>query len=249
MKIAIVDDIREEVQKCCSLLADYAEKHRLEIRAETFDSGEAFLSVFRPHDYDLIFMDIYMDGISGIEAAEKIRITDSDEVLVFLTTSPDHMAEAFHVHAFDYLIKPVEQDRLFRLMDDVLYRLTKNKNQPKLTFISQRDEISLLYTDIISVTSMGNYLEISALNDNVFKTRMTFSTISEQLMQDQSFLVINRGILVNMNYVTNISERSCIMTNGIHFPVNAREFRKLRQAWLNYSIAQIRNNALEREIR
>ena len=96
---------------------------------------------------------------------------------------------------------------------------------------------------------MGNYLEISALNDNVFKTRMTFSTISEQLMQDQSFLVINRGILVNMNYVTNISERSCIMTNGIHFPVNAREFRKLRQAWLNYSIAQIRNNALEREIR
>ena len=113
----------------------------------------------------------------------------------------------------------------------------------------ERDEISLLYSEIISVTSMGNYLEISALNDNVFKTRMTFSTISEQLMQDQSFLVINRGILVNMNFVANISERSCIMTNGVHFPVNAREFRKLRQTWLNFSIAQIRNNALERDIR
>ena len=80
----------------------------------------------------------------------------------------------------------------------------------------------------------------------VYKTRMTFSVISEQLLQDPRFLIINRGVLVNMDFVIDISEKSCAIMNGIQFPVNTREHKKMRQTWLNYSIAQIRKESLER---
>lgn len=246
MKIAIVDDIEAEVRKIDDLLNEYSGLKELEIQTETYHSAESFLSDFNTKAFNLVFMDIYMDGITGVEAAQEISRKNSDVLIVFLTTSPDHMQEAFRIHAFDYIAKPVEKDRFFGVMNDVQARLAKKQPDPVLTFISQRNEISLYYSEIAAITSLGNYLEISIKSGKVYKTRMTFSVISEQLLQDSRFLIINRGVLVNMDFVIDISEKSCAIMNGIQFPVNTREHKKMRQTWLNYSIAQIRKESLER---
>ena len=131
-------------------------------------------------------------------------------------------------------------------MNDVQNRLIKKQPDPVLTFISQRNEINLYYSEIVTITSLRNYLEICTKSGNEYKTRMTFSVISEQLLQDPRFLIINRGVLVNMDLVIDISEKSCAIMNGIQFPVNTREHKKMRQTWLNYSIVQIRKESLER---
>lgn len=246
MKIAIVDDIEAEVRKIDNLLNEYSGLRKLEIQTKNYRSAEDFLSEFSTKSFDLVFLDIYMDGMNGVEAAQEISRKDSDVLIVFLTTSPDHMQDAFRIHAFDYLAKPVEKNRFFGLMNDVQARLIKKQPDPVLTFISQRNEISLYYSEIVTITSLGNYLEIGTKSGNVYKTRMTFSVISEQLLQDHRFLIINRGVLVNMDFVIDISEKCCTIPGGIQFPVNTREYKKLRQTWLNYSIAQIRKESLER---
>ena len=89
-----------------------------------FTSGEEILDGYRPYQYSVIFLDIYMDGINGIDTAKKIRETDRDALLVFLTTSEDHMMSAWRIHAYEYILKPVKIEQVFLVMDDILERTT-----------------------------------------------------------------------------------------------------------------------------
>ena len=102
MKAAIIDDLetcREDLQKC---LHQYFSEH---YAGETpsvkeFSSGEEFLSQFQPEAWDIIFIDQYMDGLSGIETARKIRERDKLAALVFVTTSESHAVELSLIHIY-----------------------------------------------------------------------------------------------------------------------------------------------------
>ena len=134
MNIAVVDDMPDEIRSVRTLLKEYAAVNQLETEIVSFSSAEEFLKSYKPLLYTIVFMDIYMDGMTGTEAAERIRQTDGSIIIIFLTTSEDHRADAFHCHAYDYLIKPVTQESLFRTMDDIL-RLQTVTDRQKLFFL------------------------------------------------------------------------------------------------------------------
>ncbi len=75
MKIAIIDDLRTECELLSEYIHRYCADHQLDAEVTLFKSGSHFLECFTPHTFDLIFLDIYMDGLNGIETAEKIRET------------------------------------------------------------------------------------------------------------------------------------------------------------------------------
>ena len=83
---------------------------------------------FTAHSYDIIFMDIFMDGMDGVETAEQIRKFDSHVILIFLTSSQDHMKNAFSCHAFDYVEKPVDLEQITNCLLDAL-KIIPNKDQ------------------------------------------------------------------------------------------------------------------------
>ena len=103
MRFALVDDAAAERETAGRLFSSFAEEMHTEFEVDMFDSGEAFLSAFVPYTYDIVFMDIYMSGMNGIETARKMRESDSRSLLIFLTSSGEHMGQAFSVHAFDYM--------------------------------------------------------------------------------------------------------------------------------------------------
>lgn len=89
MKLAIVDDLKTDSDRLAGFVHTYMEQHQLKLDAlDQFESGESFLSGFTSGSYDLIFLDIYMTGITGMETAKKIRQIDHDCRLIFITTSP-----------------------------------------------------------------------------------------------------------------------------------------------------------------
>ena len=90
MNIAIIDDIETERFRLEQILKQYAVINQLEMNIEQFSGGEAFVKNYQPFQYTVIFLDIFMDGISGIETAEIIRQSDEHAVIVFLTTSEVH---------------------------------------------------------------------------------------------------------------------------------------------------------------
>jgi len=109
--IAICDDLPEERASLAQMVRACCQKRNIRDRIHLFSSGEDLLSSFRPGRFHMVFLDIYMNGLSGMEAARKIREKDSICALIFATTSHEHGIESFEVRASDYLVKP------FRLED------------------------------------------------------------------------------------------------------------------------------------
>ena len=113
MRVAVVDDLRMDAENLRGML-----DRRLPSGTfiDLYASGEAFLA--SQSRYDLIFLDIVMEGMDGIETARQFRARDMDCLIVFLTSSREYVWEAFPMHAFDYLVKPVEQERLDRVLEE-----------------------------------------------------------------------------------------------------------------------------------
>ena len=111
MNIAIVDDRKTDSDRLVGFIDTYAEQHRLQWGAmDRFSSGEEFLGAFTAGKYDLIFLDIYMDGITGMETAKRIRRADHGCRIIFITTSPEFAVESYDVSASFYLLKPIEKN-------------------------------------------------------------------------------------------------------------------------------------------
>lgn len=243
MNVAVVDDRTEEREKLKRLLAEYAAESGTELRVSGFPDAESFLESYQPYLYTVIFLDIYLDGMTGLDCAEQIRRIDRDSALVFLTTSEEHRADAFSVHAFDYLCKPVGRDRLFRMMDEVLRR---DADSQSLCFNGGHGEVRLNYGDVVSVSSDGHYLEIRSGGGEVYKTRMLFSAAQELLCRDARFLPILRGVLVNMDYIRGFDKGVCRLDDGVSLPLNLRSQKALEQRWQNYLFARLRREAMEK---
>ena len=245
MNIALVDDNQTELNKLETCLADYAAIHQLEIDLQQFTDAESLLEDYRPLKYTVIFLDIFMNGMTGIEAAEQIRSKDEDTILVFLTTSDDHRADAFRCHAYDYLQKPYERDDVFRIMDYIL-RLHTEEDEKRLSFICDRKDYSLRYADLVYLETEKNYITIRDKFGCFYKVRTTFSTVKEQLSDDSRFLTILRGVIVNMDYVKNISDNTCLLDGEITLPITVRNSKSIRQTLHNYHFAKIRRETLQR---
>ena len=244
MNIAVTDDLPREREKIIRILSEYAALNHMKIAVSEYGSAEELLADYRPLLYSAVFLDIYMDGTSGIEAAQRIRETDKDTIIVFLTTTEEHMPDAFRLHAYEYILKPVIKEDLFPVMDDILKKTTP-VSSPAFSFPGQDGEVSVYYDDLVYVgTDAHNYLQILDRDRHWYLTRMTFAAASEILMKDKRFLLIRRGVIVNMAYIQGFEEKLLKLTVGGPVPINPRNRRKLEQIWDNYLVDRMRSDIL-----
>ena len=105
-----------------------------------YESGETFLEAARKAPFTAAFLDIYMDGMAGMEAAKKLRKTNTDCLLVFTTTSTDHALEGFQVRALHYLVKPFTEADIDALTDELLARIPQPDKYIKKIIIHAPDK-------------------------------------------------------------------------------------------------------------
>ena len=111
MKLAIVDDNKLEQELIFDTLRTYEHERNISLDISSYSDGNSFLNTYIPGDFDLIFMDIYLNELNGIDIVRKIRQIDSKVMIVFLTTSKEHIFEAAPFHFFDYILKPFDLSR------------------------------------------------------------------------------------------------------------------------------------------
>ena len=105
VEIAIVEDQRQEADILKKLLSDYAATHDREFAVEWFDEPKKFLDAF-DGKFDLVFLDIQMPDINGMDVARKIRERDTDVIIVFVTNMIQYAVEGYSVQASDFIVKP-----------------------------------------------------------------------------------------------------------------------------------------------
>lgn len=226
MRFALVDDKKELRDHVAMLLGEFAAEQRLHYKLDCFASGEDFLNHFTAHSYDIIFMDIFMDGMDGVETAEQIRKFDSHVILIFLTSSQDHMKNAFSCHAFDYVEKPVDLEQITNCLLDAL-KIIPNKDQ-FFSFLYNNLEIRLMYSEIVCLYADNHSTRIYDVDGNEYRPRMYYGVLAEQLIEDERFLQVSRGVLCNMDHILEMSKRDCKLSCGITVPITMRNATKLK---------------------
>lgn len=237
LKIALVDDEQVYLDEMAKLCRDFGEENRLETEIFTYSDGESFLR--SGDEYLIVFMDIYMNGSDGVLTAKKLRERDSGCILVFLTSSAEHMPEAFSCHAFEYIVKPFSPQRVKDVLNDVLKILPISAEYVEL--YSDRKSIRAALGDIVSAVTDAHYLDVGLADGTAFRCRMTMGQFIERINGDPRFILINKGIIVNADYIADFENNCCILENGAHFPIRIRDRLKIEQAVRDYNFDKIRS--------
>ena len=238
-KIAIVDDLREDRERLSRDLQYWFlhQRQRIE-KLSVYPDGKDILAEYTEGMFDIIFLDICMDEVSGIETARQIRQADSSVMIIFLTTSREYAFDAFPLHSFDYIIKPYERERLFGVLAEAVRTLSAE--EAKIMIRAPRASFEVPIGRIVAAVSEGHSVAISVENDSRIQSNMTFSEIEEELGEDPRFLLCNRGVLVNMDHVTSLKDGILHMRNGERYALRVRGRTALTAKFNQYQITRLR---------
>lgn len=234
MKIAIVDDKKEDRDELTILLREFLFKHNIEFSINKFSSAEKFLSIFEKDMFDLCFMDIYMDGMNGMQASRILYQKDSECMIIFLTTSNEFLAEGYDVRAWRYLIKPITTDTIYKILPDCIEKILSRRCRLKVTV--NRIETEIPFSKILYVLSSNRKTEIYLYNDKIeLSSHIPFSKTIQPLLNDYRFIQCGKGIVVNMSHITRLTEPGFLMNDNHTIPISRRELPEVKKKYLAFS--------------
>lgn len=228
LQIAICEDSIDEQNRILYIL----ENSNFPVKIAVFNCGESILEDYTEGKFDLIFMDIYMDGISGIEAVTKIREIDENVPIAFTTTSTDHTLESYRLNALKYIEKPVKEKSVYELLE--LAQLRK-KNAPHLTLKIRGKEVAIQFEKIVHIEQKSHSIFLLLTGGEVIKVNDRLENIESQF-ENLSFFRCHKSFLVNLSYVKNIDRDLMVfvMKEGKNVHIRRESMVIARKAFETY---------------
>ena len=225
LQIAICEDTPADT----GLLISYIMGGGIACRCEAFSSGEALLETFQPGKYDLIFLDIYMDGIKGVDAASEIRKTDRTVTLIFTTSSTEHTLEGYRLKAASYLEKPVKQEDVQEILSLVL---AKRNTAAYITLLIEGVN-KTLPVDGILYFELQNHAVMVHNHAKTLRTSQTVKLDHIEAMLPKHFFRCHHSYIVNLRYVKEIDRELAvfIMQNNGRVHIRRRDLQKAVKAF------------------
>lgn len=236
MNIAIIEDSGQELSLLERCLQSYLSSRQVYRVIDTYTSGEAFLENWPSKSYDLVFLDMLMEGISGIEVARKIRETDSECLLIFISSSKEYALQGFEVRAFDYLLKPLSEERFQKTMD-----LCQNELAKHIRYIEVKESRTLVkipLNEIIYTDYYNHYIQIHTAA-RLIRSYQQFDVFSPLLLCYPQFLCCYRNCIVNMDHVDSVDKHDFVMENGERVPITRGNRNSIYQQYADYQFLKI----------
>ncbi len=202
VKIAICDDSAEDI--ACLSTALFAYEPSFEITS--YVNGKTLLDEFLEgnHLVDLLFLDIYMPEINGIEIAKKLCTRYKDVKIIFLSSSKDFYPEAYEVFAFNYIVKPFDRERLYAVLDRALEELRRESGQ-KIVIGFKGTVHRVDCKDIQYIESQNRILLFHLTDERVLQCYGRLDEILKEL-PEQSFFRCHQSFIINLFYVMEMRE-------------------------------------------
>lgn len=233
LHIGICDDRAEDRATLCALLGQIPGLRRtMDLQVSEYVSGEQLLLDAEDGrcDFDLLFLDIFMGGLSGMETARQLRGLGVQSPLVFLTSSPEFALESYDVEAAGYLLKPLGLERLTPLVQ----RLLSPAEKPRLAIKCAGRRQLCGYDEILYLESDNNVTHIHLVDGQTLTSRERLNAM-EQALSDPRFLRCHQSYLVNMDYIQR-AERDFTMEGGALVPIRAHSRKEMADAYYQYFV-------------
>lgn len=240
MKVAFVDNNRQDMDNLTSSITKYSNESFDITSYDTYSNGESFLSEFYANKYDIVFLDIFMDTLSGVDVAFEIRKSDQNVKIVFCTTSNEFATESYQVDAFYYLVKPFS-DRSIKQLIHKLSSLDFELSQ----FIRISDNIKIYPRNIIYTEYENHKIIIHQKDGNNLCIRMPQHQW-EKLICNYSYIVnCFKGIIVNLYEVESKTDNSFSMSNGETLPISRRNIKEMNTIYSDFLFQKLRKDMLK----
>lgn len=224
LRIAICDD--EEI--ICKKIREQLKSINSSFNIATFNSGEQLLNSDKT--FDLILLDIEMEGLTGIETAKLIRKKKTNEFIIFLTSHSEFMPEAFKVKAFRFLCKPLEMDKFKEAICEVEKEILNNKR----IAINEKGNIDFInIQDIIYVEAFGDGTYIYTKTNVLESNKQLKYWLGE--LGTEHFFQTHRSYFVALRYIKKLRSNEIKMNYTNHLiPISRRNYTALKDALFAY---------------
>ena len=230
--IAICDDLEAERIGLARMVQSYARQHGQKVRLRLFSSGESLLAALGGREpIQLLFLDIYMPGLSGVETARRLRAAGSDLAIIFATTSQDHGLDSFEVRATDYLVKPFWEEDVAACLDWFFTHVPEPLRV--LPVYSEGEWQNLTLSHIYYIDVYGHQSRIHTPRGMVI-TRRGLDDL-EAAIDSRDFLRCHRSFLVNLNHVEGIEGNDFRMDDQTLVPISLANVTKVRGQFIDWT--------------
>ena len=229
MKVAVLDDTREDAQRLLNYINQFQEQQKCLIQTDTYYASIDFLEEYHSQ-YDVIFLDIEMPGEDGLNVAHEIRKKDTAVGIIFVTNIAQYAIHGYEVNAIDFIVKPVG------------YFLFAEKLEKAMHFAKRRQKHDLVVNDeegIYRIPIEEVYCIKKDRNDLIYYTsqgelreRGTIRMMKEKLA-GLAFEECNSGCLVNLGQVRRIGKED-IIVGGFTVPLSRRMKKQFTQSYIDY---------------
>lgn len=216
MKIGILEDEREVSEKIRQYILRYFERQGTQAEVRVWSNAYDLLEEYHS-DFDVLFLDIQLGMMNGMEAAERIRRLDPRVVIVFVTNLAQYAVDGYQVNAFDFILKPVDYNGFAMKLERITKELEHRKSG---SFVSLKTKAGFVRLEISSIF----YVEVRTHDviyhtdgENVVVRGTMKNAVSE--LEGHYFSLCNSCYLVNLAHVRK-ANKSVVMSTGEELPIS-----------------------------
>ena len=224
LSIAVCDD---EVIECCSMarkMKGIMEELKIPCIISQFQSGRGLLQALE--GFDIVFLDIIMQDLDGMETAQIFREKASDTILIFVSSSREYVFEAYDVEAFYYLLKPVDDRKLKRVLQKAV--LKTERRLQEFIIVNKERQKRKLFLDAIYYFEIKGRVVYAHGPEGIFAYYGQIGELERKLC-NKSFFRCHKSYLINLKYVATYNRQEVILENGEAIVIAKRRYEEFCQ--------------------
>lgn len=237
LHIAVCDDDSIHQTHSLELLRDYlSQRPGLRGEVRVFDSGEALVAYAAEHGgFDLCLLDILMPGLDGVETGRRLRKLGGRGEIIFLSSSNEFAADSYDVGAFFYLLKPIQREKLFSVLDRAVEKL-RQRQQAAVVVHTPEGDRRIRLEDIRYVERVGRVARYNCTGGTVdsLSIRIPFRKLAAPLLQDARFYMCGASYVLNFQHVTAVNGQLAQLDSGQALSLPRTVALAFKRAWGNY---------------
>lgn len=227
--LAVCDDDTAARELISGYLRSWGAQAGHLVQIDSFPSAEAFLFRYaEDKSYDMLLLDIEMDGMNGVELARIVRADNHELQIIFITGFSDYIADGYEVEALHYLMKPVNREKLFDVLNRAAQKLLRRERVLLLELSGETVRIPLEEISYLEV--LKNYVTIQA--NEAYTVKKPLVELMRQL--DDGFIRTGRSHVVNLRFVKRVTKTTVFLKTGTAIPLPRGMYETVNRAIIRY---------------